>query len=172
MRLPVYKLKLVRSGWCAYPPIDPKHPQLAAYFFHKLIGQAAVEHAAAIFLDPAQQFIGSTIISTGDVGRVAMVAREVFKCAILANASSIMVAHNHPGPTSPEPSPADTRVTRRLIRAGEIIGIPLLDHIIVTPNGQFMSMRESGHLLLWWPHTRVTNEPTAPSEPQSTSGSS
>ena len=170
MRLPVYKLKLVRSGWIGFPRIDPKHPQLAAYFFHKLIGQAAVEHAAVLFLDPVQQPLGSSLVSVGDLGRVPMVAREVFKAAILANASSIIVAHNHPGPTSPEPSPADIRVTRRLIRAGEIIGIHLLDHIIVTPNGQFMSMRETGHLLLWWPPTRVMDKPPVPSEPRLAGG--
>ena len=50
VRLPVYKLKLVRSGWANYPPISLKEPQLAALFFHRLIGQADREHAAALFL--------------------------------------------------------------------------------------------------------------------------
>lgn len=159
MRLPVYKLKLVRSGWMSFPSIDLEHPQLAAYFFHKLIGQAAVEHAAVIFLDPVRNVLGSSVISAGDLDRVPLVAREVFKGAILANASSVIVSHNHPGPSSPEPSPADIRVTKRLIRAGEIVGIHVLDHVIVTPSGNFISMRETGHLLVWWPSdTRVTRE--------------
>jgi len=89
MRLPVYKLKLVRSGWMAYPPIDLRQPQLAAFFFHRLIGQAAVEHSAAIFLDPLGQFTGSTIVSIGDLARVQVLAREVFKAAMLANASGL-----------------------------------------------------------------------------------
>lgn len=160
MRLPVYKLKLVRSGWIAFPRIDIQHPQLAAYFFHKLIGQAAVEHAAVIFLDPIQHVLGSSVVSAGDLDRVPLIAREVFKGAILANASSVIVSHNHPGPASPEPSPADIRVTKRLIRAGEIVGIHVLDHIIVTAAGDFTSMREAGHLLLWWPpDTRAPKGP-------------
>lgn len=160
MKLPVYKLKLVRSGWLAFPRLDVEQPQLAAYFFHRLIGQAAVEHAAVIFLDPVQQVLGSTVISVGDLGRVPMIAREVFKAAILANAASVIVSHNHPGSASPEPSPADVRVTRRLIRAGEIVGIRVLDHIITTPSGDFTSMRENGELLLWWPsNTRAPKEP-------------
>lgn len=172
MRLPVYKLKLVRSGWIAFPRIDLEHPQLAAHFFQKLIGQAAVEHAAVLFLDPVQQVLGSSVIGVGDLGRVNMVAREVFKGAILANAASVIVSHNHPGPASSEPSPADIRVTRRLIRAGEIIGIPLLDHIILTPSGQFTSMRERAELLLWWPARRVATEPSTAADDQSDEGGS
>lgn len=147
MRLPVYKLKLLRSGWISFPRIDLEQPQLAAYFLHKMIGQAVVEHSAALFLGTLQQFVGSTIISVGDLGRVPVVAREVFKSAILANASSVILAHNHPAGLS-LPSPQDIRVTQRLVRAGEIVGIKVLDHIIVTPNGEdFTSMREAGLLV-------------------------
>lgn len=148
MRLPIYKLKLVRSGWMAFPRIDMEHPQLAAYFFHRLIGQAVVEHSAALFLDPVGQVIGTSIIAVGDLGSVHMIAREVFKSAVLANAGSVIVSHNHPGPSPSTPSPADIRVTRRLVRAGSILGINVLDHIIVTPNGEaFTSMREAGLLV-------------------------
>lgn len=155
MRLPVYKLKLIRSGWMAYPPIDVKHPQLAAFFFHRLIGQAALEHSAAIFFDPVGQPTGSSVIATGDLASVPMIAREVFKAAILANASSVIVSHNHPAPSSSEPSLQDIRATRQLIRAGEILGLHVLDHIIVTPNGDdFTSMRQSGLLAPWWPDIR------------------
>lgn len=168
MRLPVFKLKLVRSGWIAFPRIDLDQPQLAAYFFHKLIGKAAVEHAAVIFLNPVQQVVGSTVIGMGDLGRVNMVAREVFKSAILANASSVMVSHNHPNGIA-LPSPEDIHVTQRLIRAGNILGIKVLDHIIVTPSDtDFTSMRESEELLLWWSRERVQSKaPPAPSEPGS-----
>lgn len=165
MRLPVYKLKLVRSGWISFPRIEVGQPQLAAYFFHKMIGQAAVEHAAVLFLDPIQQVLGSTVISVGDLDRVPMVAREVFKGAILANAASVIVSHNHPGPASSEPSPADIRCTRRLIEAGRIIGIGVQDHIIITPSGGFTSMRERVELLLWWPRASAPSKAAAASEP-------
>ena len=173
MRMPVYKLKLVRGGWMAFPPIDMQHPQLAAYFFHRMIGQAAVEHSAAIFLDPVGQVTGSTIIATGDLASVPMIAREVFKAAILANASSVIVSHNHPAPSCSKPSAADIRATKRLIRAGSILGIDVLDHIIVTPYGEdFTSLRQSELLALWWPDMGEPAKPSAPTEPQSTSGNS
>lgn len=168
MRVPVYKLKLVRSGWIGFSRIDLKHPQLAAYFFHKLIGNAAVEHAAVLFLDPIHQVLGSSVVSVGDLGRVNMIGREIFKGAILANAAGVIVSHNHPGPAFSEPSPADIRCTRRLIQAGGIVGIPVLDHIIVTPSGGFTSMRERAELLLWWPPGKAA----ASSDPESTEGNS
>ncbi len=150
MRLPVYKLKLVRSGWMGAPPIDLSQPQLAAHYFHRLIGQAAVEHAAAIFVDPVGQFTGSTVVSIGDLARVQMLAREMFKAAILANASGLILGHNHPAPSSSEPSPQDVRATKGLIGAGSILGIDVLDHIIVTNSDtDFFSMRERGVLSIF-----------------------
>lgn len=151
MQLPIFKLKLVRSGAIAFPRIDLNQPQLAAHFFHRMIGQGAVEHAAAIFLDPIHEFVGSTIFSVGDLARVEVVGREAFKAAILANASGVILGHNHPPPSSSQASAADIRATRRLIRAGSILGINVLDHIIVTPNSGFTSMREAEDLLLMWP---------------------
>jgi DNA repair protein RadC len=168
MRVPTYKLKLVRAGWIPYSRIDMKHPQLAAFLFHRLIGQAAVEHSAAIFLDPVGHIIGASIIAIGDLGSVPMVAREVLKGAILANGASVIVSHNHPAPSSSEPSTQDIRVTRRLIRAGEIVGIHVLDHIIVTPGQDFTSMREAEPALWCPPITDVSREPNAPGETRST----
>ena len=173
MRLPVYKLKLVRSGWMGSPPIDLEHPQLAAFFFHKLIGQAAVEHAAAIFVDPVGQFTGSTIISVGDLARVQMLPREILKGAILANASGVIVSHNHPAPSSSKPSPQDVRATKGLIGAGSILGIDVLDHIIVTPSAsEFTSMRASGLLSIWWPEVGKPTRPQAPTAPGSNGSNS
>jgi DNA repair protein RadC len=151
VRLPIYKLKLVRCGWMGDPPIDLEQPQLVAHYFHRLIGQAAVEHAAVIFVDPVGQLTGSTIVSIGDLARVQMLAREVFKAAILANASGVILGHNHPAPSSSEPSPQDLRATKGLIGAGSILGIDVLDHIIVTTSDKdFTSMRERGLLSIFW----------------------
>ncbi len=66
---------------------------------------------------------------------------EVFKAAILSNAVSIVVAHNHPG-GSLKPSPDDIKTTEMLIAAGALLNIPLLDHVIVSVNG-YHSLRET-----------------------------
>lgn len=143
MKVPIYKLKLVRGGFVSYPPVSANQPQLAAFLFHRLIGQAACEHSAALFVDARGVPLGLSVVAIGSLSKVPMVGREMFKAAILANASSLVVSHNHPVGSS-KPSLADVRVTELLVRAGRVLGIPLRDHIIVTPQHEFTSMREMG----------------------------
>ena len=145
MRVPIYKLKLVQNGSMICPPLCWKHPQIAALFFHRLIGRADREHAAALFLDAQGNPTGTSIISVGALNFTPLPAREVFKAALLANACGIILSHNHPG-GSPTPSEQDIRVTKRLVEAGELLGIDVLDHIIITITGEFTSMREAGLL--------------------------
>ena len=70
--------------------------------------------------------------------------REVFKEAIKVNAASIIVAHNHPS-GDPAPSREDVAVTERLVKAGKIMDIQVLDHIIIG-DSRYLSMKESGHM--------------------------
>ena len=69
---------------------------------------------------------------------------QVFKAAILANAAAIVLAHNHPS-GDPAPSPDDTALTRRLVEAGKLIGVDVLDHIVIG-DGRYVSFRERGWL--------------------------
>ena len=141
-RIPLYKLKLVRERWAICPAFSPGQPQLAAVFFHRLIGQADREHSAALFLDSHGKATGASILGIGSLVTTPMPAREVFKAALLANAFSVVLAHNHPS-GDPKPSRPDIRLTRSLVEAGELLGIYVLDHLIVTPSGEFASMREA-----------------------------
>ena len=68
----------------------------------------------------------------------------MFKAALLANAAAIVATHVHPS-GDPTPSPDDVAVTRRLVAAGEILGIPLLDHIIIG-DGRYYSFKEGARL--------------------------
>ena len=86
------------------------------------------------------------IITLGLLDSNQVHPREVFAPAIVARAAGIIIAHNHPSGTL-EASMEDIAITKRLIKAGEILGIPVLDHIIVTPNGGHISMKASGN----WP---------------------
>ena len=71
--------------------------------------------------------------------------RDVMKWAILNNAASIIVAHQHPS-DDPTPSREDLEVTKRLAEAGKIMGIDVLDHVIVTYTGKNVSLKEKGYL--------------------------
>jgi len=83
-------------------------------------------------------------VSRGTLDSVLVHPREVFKAALLANAAAIVATHVHPS-GGPTPSPDDVAVTRRLAAAGEILGIPLLDHIIIG-DGRYYSHGERAAL--------------------------
>lgn len=84
------------------------------------------------------------VVSVGTLNKAIVHPREVFKTAILSNAASIMAFHNHPsGDTTL--SDQDIQLTHRLIEAGELLGIKLLDHLIIG-DGSFTSLKEKGYL--------------------------
>jgi DNA repair protein RadC len=83
-------------------------------------------------------------VSRGTLDSALAHPREIFRAAILANAASIVVGHNHPS-GDPLPSSDDVALTRRLVAAGAVMGIPVVDHIVVG-DGRFFSFRDA-HLL-------------------------
>jgi len=99
------------------------------------------EHVVAFHLDAKNQVIGYHIVSHGTVTASLVHPREVFKAALLANSHAIVVAHNHPA-GSLTPSNEDIEVTTTLINAGELMGVRVIDHIIVSSNG-LCSLRET-----------------------------
>jgi DNA repair protein RadC len=106
----------------------------------------AEEHFVAFFLDTKHHVVGYSIVSHGTVNASLVHPREVFKSAVLSNSHAIIVAHNHPT-GSLKPSLEDMETTKTLIKAGELMSIQVIDHIIVSSNG-LCSLRES-HPSLW-----------------------
>ena len=84
----------------------------------------------SIFLDVKNAITGLDEVSVGSISSCIIHPREVFKAAILTNSKSIILAHNHPS-GDPSPSEDDIGMTRRLIKASEILDIEILDHIII-----------------------------------------
>ncbi len=105
------------------------------------------EHFVAFHLDAKNQVTGYHIVSHGTVSASLVHPREVFKAALLANSHAIIVAHNHPA-GSMAPSVEDIEVTETLIKAGDLMGIKVIDHIIVSSNG-LCSLRETRSFM--WP---------------------
>jgi DNA repair protein RadC len=99
----------------------------------------------AITLDGAHKVIEMHVVSQGLVNRTLVHPREVFRPAIQDNAVSILLAHNHPS-GSLEPSSEDADVTRRLKKSGELLGMPILDHLIVSPSLGYYSFLENERL--------------------------
>lgn len=108
-----------------------------------------VETFHVLMLNTRRRLIRVEKITTGLLDSLLVHPREVFKQAIAANASSIILAHNHPS-GDPTPSEADIRATRDLIRAGQLLKIEVLDHIIIGARSSerakdFISLREMGY---------------------------
>ena len=103
------------------------------------------EHFVVFFLDIRNQKIKRQVVSIGTLNANLVHPREVFEDAIRHNSAQIIVAHNHPSGDT-EPSDEDLQITHRLKKAGEILGIELLDHVIVAGEG-WLSLKESNNLL-------------------------
>lgn len=95
-------------------------------------------------LDTKNQIIKEDTISIGSLNANIVHPREVFKVALAESAAHIIVAHNHPS-GDPTPSREDIEITKKLIEAGKIIGIDVLDHVIIGDKRHF-SMKEAGHI--------------------------
>jgi DNA repair protein RadC len=96
-----------------------------------------------IALDGASKVLYTKIIFKGTLNQSLVHPREVFSDAIRERAAGIIIAHNHPSDTA-SPSRADRQITDRLKESGKILGIELLDHIIVTPSGNYFSFSDDG----------------------------
>ncbi|MFA9430866.1 RadC family protein [Egicoccus sp. AB-alg2] len=105
-------------------------PETAADLLVPRVAFRDRERCVAAFLDTKHRVLRVSTISIGSVDHTFMSPRDVFRDALLANASALVLAHNHPS-GDPEPSRDDQAVTRRLARAGELVGVQLLDHLVV-----------------------------------------
>jgi DNA repair protein RadC len=108
-----------------------------------------VENFQVVFLNTRRRVIGVQTISQGTLDTILVHPREVFAAAISRRASAIVLAHNHPS-GDPAPSEADIRATRDMIRAGQLLNIPVVDHVILgraTPERpkDFSSLRDLGY---------------------------
>ena len=102
------------------------------------------EHFRAILLNTKNRILGIRTISIGSLNSSVVHAREVFKAAVTESAQAIVLVHNHPSGV-PDPSPEDLAVTDRLVHAGRILGIEVLDHVILGSR-DYVSLKELGHI--------------------------
>lgn len=98
------------------------------------------ERFSVVLLDGKNRVLGIHIVSVGSLTAALVHPREVFKAAILANAASVILVHNHPS-GDPEPSAEDRALTARLRQAGELLGITVLDHVVIG-DGSYTSLAE------------------------------
>ena len=119
-------------------------PQEVATLLHPILAHEPVEVFSVLCLSIRNRIVGYAPISRGTLDSTIVHPREVFRTAFLANAASICLLHNHPSGDA-RPSSDDDHLTVRLVAAGELLGVEVVDHIIVAHQGYF-SYREANRL--------------------------
>ena len=119
-------------------------PRNAAELLIPQFGSKRVEHFGVLLLDTKHRVMRTSIVSIGSLDASVVHPREVFREATTAGASAIVLFHNHPS-GDPAPSDDDVVLTERLVRAGDLMGIVVLDHVIVAES-RFYSMRQQKRL--------------------------
>ena len=147
-RVPVYVLQLIKDKPLKVEgdkkPGNISNPRQAADILMEATRYQHKEVFGILMLTTKNSLIGYTVISIGSLNASIVHPREIYLPAIKACASSIILSHNHPS-GDPSPSQEDLEVTRRLVDAGNIIGIHVRDHVIIG-DGCFFSFKEKGLL--------------------------
>lgn len=138
-RVPHYKTQLVREATTHAEPENITSPRAVFNLFESLQHEDR-ENFCALFLSTKNKPIGLNTISIGSLNASIVHPREVFKPALLASASAIILVHNHPS-GDPNPSQEDLQVTRRLVEAGNILGVEVKDHVVIG-DGCYCSFKE------------------------------
>ncbi len=121
-----------------------RSPEDVYRHFHPSLRFASCERFLVLLLNGRHRLLGQEMVSQGTLTASLVHPREVFRPALQQAAAALILVHNHPS-GDPTPSPEDRQVTARLARAGEILGIRVLDHVVVADRG-FCSLREEGAL--------------------------
>jgi len=145
--IPVYKVCLVREGRVPCYNQQIRSAVDAATLLHTYLADVDREHFVVLMLDQKNKVIGINTVSIGSLTASIVHPREVFKVAILANCASIIIGHNHPS-SDCQPSREDRAMTTRLVEAGKLLGISVLDSLIVATDGsgKYFSFADEGLL--------------------------
>lgn len=144
--IPGFRISLIREpGVTLSGHPSMASPKEAAPVFSTYITDTDREVFVMAMLTIRHRVIGLTTVSVGCLTSSVVHPREVFKPAILAGSAAIILAHNHPS-GDPEPSGEDIALTRRLVSAGEILGISVLDHLVIGESYRYVSLKDRGLL--------------------------
>jgi DNA repair protein RadC len=129
--VPRYSLKLIKEKSVRYPAEKVQDSSSAEKVLLAYLEDKDCEHMVVLLLDAANNMIGLSTVAVGGVSGLNTGLRDVFKAAIVARASGIILGHNHPSMDC-TPSKEDIHFTEKAIEAGKLLSIPVVDHIIIS----------------------------------------
>jgi DNA repair protein RadC len=130
----VYVCELTKRRYRGKVPKAIRGPDDVVALVGRKLKRDSREHFLVFLLNARHEVLGKEVVSIGSLNASIVHPREVFRPALLAAAASIVLVHNHPS-GDPEPSEEDVGITKRLVDAGELLGIAVLDHVIVASRG-------------------------------------
>lgn len=130
----MYVAELTKRRYRGKLPKEIRGPDDVVALVGKRLRKEQREQFLVILLNARHEVTAIETVSVGSLNASIVHPREVFKPAILASAASVVLVHNHPS-GDPEPSEEDLSITKRLVEAGELLGIGVLDHVIVAGKG-------------------------------------
>jgi DNA repair protein RadC len=136
-KIPVYEIRLVQARRALrLAEATVSDPPMAAKTLHAMLGLTDREHFAVLFLDGRHNVNGAHVAAIGNQhGITGIEPRIVFRAAVVSCAAAIICGHNHPS-GDPTPSEEDITTTAKLMAAGKLVGIPVVDHVIVTKDSR------------------------------------
>lgn len=137
-----FKIRRVRRSKASEKLVKIASPENVAAAIRPYILGEAREHFFTVCIGPRNELVGIEKTAIGQLCQVEVHPREVFRTALLASATGIVLAHNHPS-GDPSPSEHDATLTLRFMQAGELLGIPVYDHVIVTEDRHYSFAEES-----------------------------
>ena len=141
---PVYSREVIREDMPAYIPTQQFCSPEQIFEMFRNLKIETKEHFLCLHMDGKNRIICMDRVSIGSLSQSIVHVREVMKSVLLSSAASTVLIHNHPS-GDPSPSSEDISITRRLKEAGDLIGIPVLDHIIIGDD-RYVSFVERGLL--------------------------
>ncbi|KQO01339.1 RadC family protein [Paenibacillus sp. Leaf72] len=124
--------------------VTVRRPEDAANYVMDELRHLKKEHFVCLFLNTKNHIIAQETLSMGTLNASLVHPREVFRAAIKCSSASLICVHNHPS-GDPTPSAEDIALTKRLVSAGELVGIEVLDHLVIG-DGRFISLKEQGYM--------------------------
>ena len=143
--VPIYRVTLVKEGRVPCYNQQIRSSADASTLLHTYLADVDREHFVIILINQKNRVLGVNTVSVVSLTASIVHPREVYKSAILSNAASIICGHNHPS-TDCQPSREDRAITTRLAECGKLLGIPLIDHVIISGTGKYFSFADENML--------------------------
>lgn len=143
MKIEIVELQLAKKGEIEISDTDGYvyGIETAQGIFISTIGKSNIEKIGVIFLDSTNKIINYSTLAMGNIDNVKLPLSELFKTALLCNASKFVIAHNHPSGVL-EITPPDIKLTKKIGTVASLFDMELIDSLIINMNGDIISIRE------------------------------